>query len=76
MPALVCKCLVRAACQFGNARLVVFASSSFVCVGARQASDGVRLECEEFTCSQEQMLDLLASVRDATKQVDRILASE
>ena len=29
----------------------------------------------DFTCSLEQMQDLLAVVRDATKQVDRMLSS-
>lgn len=43
---------------------------------AWQAVDGVSIGSEDFTCSQEQMLDLLASVRDATKQVERILSSD
>ena len=41
-----------------------------------KAADGVAVESEDFTCSQEQMLDLLATVRDATKQVERILSSD
>ena len=49
------------------------ASSTSVCP---QAPDGVSVRSEDFTCSQGQMLDLLASVKDATKQVERILASD
>lgn len=34
------------------------------------------LGSEDFSCSQEQMHDLLGVVRDAAKQVERLLASD
>mmetsp|Transcript_4196 Transcript_4196/g.8098 ORF Transcript_4196/g.8098 Transcript_4196/m.8098 type:complete len:196 (-) Transcript_4196:91-678(-) len=40
-----------------------------------KGADG-SLGSEEFTCSQEQMHDLLATVKDASKQVERLLASD
>ena len=40
-----------------------------------KGSDGT-LGSTDFTCSMEQMQDLLSIVRDATKQLDRILTSQ
>mmetsp|Transcript_51154 Transcript_51154/g.65468 ORF Transcript_51154/g.65468 Transcript_51154/m.65468 type:complete len:116 (+) Transcript_51154:351-698(+) len=38
-------------------------------------ADGVTFGNEDFTCSQEQMHDLVSVVRDATKQVERMLSA-